>query len=227
MRTIVSITAHNRPNYLEEVIKSWQDVRGIDETHVHFQVEPVDADVIRMCKEADFKNKSVSVNKQKLGALSNPHKALSWGFAVGADFVIVGEDDSVVTPDVLEFFAFAAEQCQDDGSVIAACSFNHKPTGSADAACYRDYFASIIWGTWRNRWSEWMDETWGHTYDQYEWDFRFCRMCDHGQFRCIFPCISRSQHIGQYRGTHHEPSKFERLQAQQVHDGSPVEWRMQ
>jgi hypothetical protein len=37
---------------------------------------------------------------------------------------------------------------------------------------------------------------------------------------CAFPGISRSQHIGQYNGTHMPAERFELLQAKAVHDGS-------
>jgi hypothetical protein len=222
---LVSITAHNRLHYLIPVIESWQRARGIDDTHVHFQVEPVNEDVILKCKTAPFKSTSMEVNAKKLGALSNPHAALRSGFDLGANFVVVGEDDSIVTADALEFFNWAAWEFESDPSVMAVCSFQYKPMGPVNGSCFRDYFASVVWGTWRNRWDSWIDETWGHTYAYQEWDYRFLKLCEDGPFRCLFPCVSRSQHIGQYDGVHMKPHDYERMKARLVHDGSPVEWR--
>ena len=221
----VAITAHNRPHYLRQVIDSWQQVRGIDDVPLHFQIEPVNTDVIEACVTSGFRQLSCNTNGVLLGALSNPHQAIQKGFEMEVDFVVLGEDDSIVTQDALEYFSWAADEFKDDSSIIAVCSFQHKPNGAANESCFRNYFASVVWGTWRDRWEGWMSSTWGHTYQHYEWDFRLCRMCDNGEHKCIFPCISRSQHIGKYDGTHHKPDKYDSLKAQAVHDGNRVEWR--
>jgi hypothetical protein len=221
----VAITAHNRPKYLEVILDSWGLVRGIEDTPVHFQVEPVNPYVKDLCDYAPFSHRSMEVNRTTLGPLSNPYAALKSGFEMGAKFVVLGEDDSIVTADVLEYFQWAANEFRDNQRIMAVCSFQHKPLGPLDAACFRDYFASVVWGTWVDRWEDWMRESWGHTYTDGEWDFRFCRWCE-TKFKCVFPCISRSQHIGRDDGTHMKPEKFERLQAKAIHDGSPVDWRM-
>lgn len=225
MRIAVAITANNRPEYLKQVIESWHQVRGIDNVWVIFQVEPGSDDVFELCKNAGFEKQLVKLNLENMTALGNPYVAIESAFSdVGdIDFVLLGEDDSTVTADILEYFAFASRFYYKRRRCLAVCSFQQSvPLGAKKHLVFpRHYFASVVWGTWRNRW-DLIRTQWVFDYT-YPWDRMLLDKVLKDNY-CVFPMISRSQHIGQYGGTHMPPDQFESMQAQQVHDGSPVNY---
>lgn len=223
MRLAVAITVNNRPEYLKQVIASWLQVRGIDNVWVIFQVEPESEEVFELCKNAGLPRQLVKLNKENMSALGNPYIAIESGFSdVGdIDFVILGEDDSTVTEDILEYFAFASRFYHNRRRCLAVCSFQQQSPPDAEPHLIfpRHYFASVVWGTWRDRWNL-IRTQWVFDYT-YPWDRMLLDKVLKDNY-CAFPMVSRSQHIGQYGGTHMPPDQFERMQAQQVHTGSPV-----
>jgi len=220
MRLAVSITVNDRPEYLGQVIESWHHVRGIDEVPVIFQVEPKSDQCFDMCLKAGFKKQLVQLNTTQRGALGNPYYAVESGFSVlTTEFVLLGEDDSVVTADALEFFDFAARSYRRHEKCLAVCSFEQMSLKQQANLIYpRHYFASVVWGTWRDRWGE-VREQWSFDYLP-AWDQMLLDMVKLTERYCAFPAISRSQHIGKY-GTHMPVDQFEVMQAETVHDGSP------
>lgn len=224
MKLAVAITVNNRPEYLKQVIESWHNVRGIDNVWVIFQCEPNSEECQNICLKAGFPKQLVKINKTDMGALGNPYVAIQSGFTdVGdTDFVVLGEDDSIVTADALEFFSFAARKYYRHEDCLAVCSFEQMSLQRQANLIYpRHYFASVVWGTWRNRWDV-IRKTWGFDYRP-AWDQMLLDMVKLTEQYCAFPAISRSQHIGKY-GTHMPVDQFELMQAEVVHDGSPQDY---
>ena len=216
MRFRIAMTVADRIDYLRQVLDSWTKVPGYNAIAWVFRVEPIRTDVIQMVDE--FKvPKKVHVNEKVQGALSNPYLALQDAFErdQGADFVILGEDDSIVAPDILEYFVQMAHLYDDDDEVFAVCGFTHEPLNDDETGTFRqDFFASCVWGTWRNRWDTYMRDNWDHTYESNGWDHRFVNIIRSSGLECVFPTISRVQHIGQYGGVHMKPEDYDVLKAQ-------------
>lgn len=220
MKIAIAITVNDRPEYLEQVIESWHKVRGIEDTWVIFQCEPESRECQDLCLKAKFPKQVVKINQTKMSALGNPYVAIQSGFSdVGdIDFVVLGEDDSIVTADALEFFRTAARKYYRHEQCLGVCSFQYRPAGKPYMIYPRHYFASVVWGTWRNRWDI-IRSRWTFNYDP-AWDRMLLDLVAPGDYFFAFPTISRSQHIGRERGTHMSPEQFEELQAKRVHDGS-------
>jgi hypothetical protein len=224
MKIAVAITVNDRPQYLGQVIESWHQVRGIDDVPVIFQVEPTSDECFDMCMKAGFRKQLVALNTTQRGALGNPYYAIESGFSVlTTEFVILGEDDSTVTADILEYFRYAAFTYSHAHKAVAVCSFQYNPLSFSYLVHPRHYFASVVWGTWRDRWTE-IREQWPFDYNP-AWDRMLLDMVAETDRYCVFPGYSRSQHIGRHGGTHMNESDFEMLQAKRVHDGSPQRYR--
>lgn len=224
---IIAFTVNNRPRYLRETLESWSRVRGIGEHLMLFSCEPGCPEAVEVCRTAGFAPGMIAVNSQRLGVLANPWAALDRAFCISAgvpgDFVILAEDDMVVSPDVLEWFAWA--QCyQADPGVLAVTAYQRleRPgglAGSGDAEW--DYHGAHfwVWGTWRDRWENVLRDDWDFTYTengggplQRGWDWRIRNLYILGRgMRVIAPSLSRVQHIGKYGGTHCTPDQFEGL----------------
>jgi len=225
VKLVVAITVNNRPEYLARVLDSWRQVRGIQDVYMVFQVEPDSPECLKMCQEAPFLRRWIVQNRERFGALGNPYKALETGFSLDADFVILGEDDSIVTADILEFFSWAAvvydpKEIPDDGA-LTVCSFKQRTLSNYRWVVRRKFFASVVWGTWRSRWEETIAPSWSFDYSP-AWDKHLLDLAESDQFYCVFPAVSRSQHIGKFGGTHMNPEHFDELQADEVHDGRPT-----
>ena len=219
----VVLTANNRPEYFEKVLSYWARVHGLPSSMMscQFETQP-DGDAMMNLWRQYFPFSDYHINSEHLGPLGNPHAALDRVFHEDdPDFVILGEDDSIVSEDVLDFFTWAADHYRYDPTVFAVCSFTqHYPNPEPDKVYGRKYFASVVWGTWRDTWDEIIKWDWGFSYDE-AWDAKFLRILDEQDLVCIFPETSRSQHIGEH-GTHMGPEDFLRLQATQFYEGPIV-----
>jgi hypothetical protein len=210
--TAIAFTANNRPGYLQDALISWKNVRGIERYPLVFHVEPVNSIVREMCEGAQFgKSNETIVNPEVYGALGNPWHAFETGFEYD-DFVVLAEDDSVVSTDVMEYFEWCRHQYQEDDEVLAVCAFwGQEPVGPVDGVHRRHWFAPTIWGTWADRWDE-LRKSWDFDYSHKGWDWNLNERIM-GDRHCVFPAWSRSQHIGKHNGTHMLPGDFEELQS--------------
>lgn len=207
---IVAFTATSRPAYLEETLASWRKVRGIGKAHLIFRCEPGHPEVEEICRKADFgASLRVIPNLVTYGVLSNPWHALETGFVTGADFVILGEDDSPVSDDVLEYFAWAQDTYAADEQVIAVSAHIQDARGTLGEVVRHDHFTCWVWGTWRDRWENLLRDDWDHDYRHKGWDWR---ITEHWVrrlgYRVIKPALSRSQDIGEFGGVHASPQDF-------------------
>jgi hypothetical protein len=197
---IVSFTVNNRPEYLVESLISWSKVRGIGNVRLEFHCEP-DDDCIDICRSVAFADSQLYVNMEQLGSQRNTYVALDTAHQL-ADYVILAEDDMIVSTDILELHAWAAAEYKDDERTLALVAGRGQEAASSDpAAIVPDWRIGWCWGSWSDRWAyigpDW-DLTWlpgGHF--AREWDTRisnyWCREQGH---RTLIPALSRVQHIG-------------------------------
>lgn len=220
----VTFTAHNRPQYLRETLASWAVAEGAHAVPFYFSCEPGQPDVEKQCRDFPYVQR-VWVNHDNKGPLGNPWYALDRAFKRGHDFVILAEDDAVVSPDILDYFEAMAYRFSHRQDIFTICSFNHRQNGREDEFHRRTWFASTVWGITRERWSRDVKHHWGFTYAQTEWDKRFVTWLPAHGWQCIYPCVSRSQHIGRV-GAHMREEDFEALQGDSFYTGPKIkEWK--
>lgn len=221
IRGTIAITAHRRPQYLFQVVQSWGKANDGHRWPVLFQCEPVMPEIWKICKDAQVNGpKFVFVNSDVKGALGNPYEALKTAFYNDpTEFVVLGEDDSVVSPDILAWMTWAATHFYNDKGVLAVCSFVPQTYGAPDKYLRRHWFASTVWGTWRDRWENWMEPNWGFDYGDPAWDRKFVDLCAHDDMTCIFPAQSRSHHIGRHEGTHMNQEMFDEFPQGELYVG--------
>ena len=223
---IVAFTVNDRPGYLRQTLDSWSRVRGIGNCMLVFRCEPGCPEAAELCETVDFAPALTVRNHLRAGVLANPWRALEHGFFMhGAqrgypfadDFVVLAEEDMVVSPDVLEYFTWA-QRYRDDQQVLGVTTYQHheRPGGLAGAgpADWRDEneFHFWVWGTWRDRWHNHIRDTWDLTYARkgWDWDLRDRLVLGAGM-TMIAPSLCRSQHIGREGGTHCTPDQFDGL----------------
>jgi hypothetical protein len=222
MQLTVAFTAFNRPDYLARTLRSWGAAYGRDRARFRFQAEPGHASVHRLCRE--FPGAQVAVNEQLLGPQRNPQAALAGAFRDDADFVILAEDDIVVGRDVLDYFSWAAAHFAGDSGVLAVSAFRiiAPPLSCLYEARAERHFPGLVWGTWRDRWTDVLEPSW----DLSGWDLYINReLVGRKGYEIVLPHLSRSQHIGAF-GAHMTPVMFEPGQSKCfVADAPSGSWR--
>ena len=218
MNPVIVMTANDRPWYAIRVLESWRRVRGIETARMIFQCEPHQDMVDLIAGGARYAAQArINVNSRQLGCSGNTRQALLSGFETGADFVIAGEDDGIVTADLLEYMTWAAEAYRDDKDVMAVCTFqDHPPQDTAEVRRV-EWFFPPVWGTWADRFSE-VEAGWPRV-DSIDWARYLHADCmkPRGQV-VIQPMATRSQQIGEW-GTYQRGSLQEAWDKQQFTDG--------
>lgn len=230
----VIVTAFRRPDYLRRALASWRQARGIGGVH-SFTLAAGFADELtftaqmrvfgefRQAAGLDGPRGCPRVDSDQARRSNGMHRAIAEAAAhVLADeqvgFVIFGEEDLVVSDDVLEYFCWARRELGSDGRVLAVCAHSRggagwdtrQPAGDGDAdqgaVRLLPYFSPWVWGTWRDRWEQVIGPSWDHDCNSggpvdsgYDWNLA-ARVIPRGGFTCAVPDASRSQNIGRYGG---------------------------
>ncbi len=218
MQLALAFTAYKRIEYMRTVLSSWDNSTGINAIPIVIHVEPVYKAMHQLC--SNWRGNTI-INPRRYGALENPWHALESGFEQG-EFVILAEDDSIVSNDILLYMQWAATEYRQDHSVLAVCAFQrYMLDGPSDAVMRSNEFSPTIWGTWHDRWvgSGGLRDTWDFDYSsgikpgmQAGWDWNINLRVRKGR-KFIVPIYSRAQHIGELDGTHMLAEDFKAAQA--------------
>lgn len=238
MKKAVVITAYNRPKYFEEVINSWGRVRGLEDWSIRLVLEPsghAQGQAIAFCKVfsglCDF---DFSINPTKYGVLHNPWVAMEDLFAKeDFDFVLRGEDDLVVSADILEYTNWAAEEFVNDSKVAAVLGYTDEAGEDPAEARLVPGFGPWVFGTWQDRWQGLIGPTWDHDYSTFNgsqgnqsgWDWNLnTRIYPQHGLLSVVPTRSRVHNIG-VSGTHAVPQDYHTSQSFEA-DHGPQEYRL-
>jgi hypothetical protein len=200
--TIAFTVSCLREKYLRQALDSWAHVRGIQDAHLLFCLEPrpprspFPVAEFREFLRRSFRSAEVVVNAERLGCFLNTQYAMTLAFAEGPDFAVLAEEDMVVSTDVLEYFTWAQRYAADP-VVQAVCSHVFVSAARADQAVRTSWFSPLVWGTWPDRWASYISPGWGGVPGNPDaWDAGLrSRICEDRK-ACVFPALSRSQHIG-------------------------------
>lgn len=223
---IIAFTVHNRADYLRDTLESWSRVRGIERHHLFFSCEPGFPESAEVAKSVDFAPSTTYVRGARQGVLANPRAAFASAFNRRdcGNFAVLAEEDMVVSPDVLEYFAWC-QRYGPDATVLGVTTYqHHKQRGGLAGVGTADWSRDNqwhfwVWGTWFDRWVRLLKWNWDTTYEEngggpmqrgWDWKFRNTLVIGKGM-RMIAPAMCRSQHIGRLGGAHCTPDQFDGL----------------
>jgi len=203
--TIAFTVSCQREHYLRRALNSWGRVRGIQDAHLLFCLEPTRT-VHSPFPMAEFRNFlfrnfrsfDIRMNEQVLGPTGNTKNAMVTAFTVNPDdFVILAEEDLLVATDILEWFTWA-QRYREDAQVVTVSAHAHRSTGQPDQAVRVPWFSPLVWGTWKDRWQDFIAPGWGGLPDNPgAWDANLRSRIAGAGLCTLFPARSRAQHIGQ------------------------------
>lgn len=226
MKKEIVFTAFHRVAYLREAVSSWNQAENIQDWPVSYLLEPTTQPIERAMQNEfnRFESAEISgvVNDRVLGVLRNPYAALTSAFDAGNNFVVLAEDDIIVSDDILEYFEWAMHKYEKDKSVLAVLAYsrNKQENGFASAVARTKVFCPLVWGTWSDRWESIIKPNWDLDYSSGKpdgseagWDWNMMRVAVRENMDFIYPDASRSTHIGEFGGTHTSAHDFPDSQA--------------
>jgi len=225
IKDTIVFTVCQRPWYLKEALASWGEVRGVQDWRLIFMVEPthMTKDAAAVIEQFRHPDKQVVFNAERLGVLVNPWEGLEKSFKTGAEFTVLAEEDLIVSDDVLEYMTWAKNEFENVPEVFGAmCQLQGTfETPDPDVVALVQDFNPWIWGTWRNRWTGVLRDTWDKDYStgnpdgsQAGWDWNIAkRILPRFDAKFVVTGASRSQNIGKHMGTHAQEQDFEGTQA--------------
>lgn len=195
----ITVSAYNRPDYLEQTLAALRSCDGIADCEVIVLIDL--SEVSDRCVELARKHRfSYGTYSERLGCNQAIQHALAYGFNhMQSEFHVHLEDDTVPTRDFLRWMAWARDQYRDDPGVMSVSGYQQVSNGCLDECGLRRWFSSWGWGVWRDRW---LGLHMGWTQDDLpSWDLIVNRFLRAGRYEA-FPTVSRIQNIGAEKGTH-------------------------
>ncbi len=195
-----------RQEYLRRSLESWSRARGIEKARLLFLVEPD-----RSFPVPDFKRwvstfpcpVEVIVHPERLGILENTRQAFTRSFAAGAEFAVLAEEDIVVATDVVEYLTWASQHGDDD--TVMACAHSKDAVGEEWQVTRASWFSPLVCGTWPGQWESFIRPSWGGLPPNDRgigapdaWDSNLRLHINSVGKHCLFPVLSRANHIGEY-----------------------------
>lgn len=237
-QTAVMLTAWRRPYYLEHTLMSWLAVRGLDRVQrlviALGETDRTDRQhaVIRRLTPRFPCPVEVRMQSPEAVAAPSAHRAIGEGITgmfedPETSFVVFGEEDQLVSSDLLEYMDWARRKFAHRPPVLCVCAHNQGGSGwdppvppeeaQADQYAVRllPYFSGWGVGFWRDRWHDVLLPSWdwdatsGSRGFDSGWDWQIqLRVIPAGPYVCVVPDASRTQNIGQFEGGYAHPEKY-------------------
>jgi len=217
MKKAIIFTVFDRVQYLKEALDSWEQVRNKNSYDIYFKIEPSDhqQSIFDVIDNFDNHRESIShklLNKNIIGNGFNTWESFEYLFTK-YDFVILAEDDIVVSKDIIEYFDSTEPLFRDDDEV-AIISANTKLMSDNPSKVIREQgFNGLVWGTWKKYWINYFRDNWDKDYssdtEKCGWDWHLnLRIMPSNGLKNINPLASRSNHIG-VNGIHCDETIFD------------------
>ena len=225
----IAFTVFNREDFLKRTLYSWSKVKYLDEYDIYFFVEPSNKinqilEIISSFKSVmGSRNIMIKINNELKGCSANTFQALNLLFKV-YDFVVLAEDDLIVSDDVCQYFNYLEDRYRDSNDVCII-SANNKTKNMLDnnVVMPTEYFEGYVWGTWSKCWKSLFSTKWNIKEDggDANWDWNIGQKLKANNLKCIHPAHSKSQHIG-INGINSNPEIFDHTLAYSFKDS--YEW---
>jgi hypothetical protein len=228
-RVAIMTTAYRRPYYFEPVLQSWLKADGIADVR-RFVIALGASD--RFDRQMALINRlspkfpcpvEVRMQSERANNANGMHTAIAEAMTAcfadpDVDFVVAGEEDVMVSSDILQYFGWARETFANDPSVLLVCAHSqagqswdaHESPDDAgadqEAVRLKRYFNGYCWSTWAGRWAKVLEPMWdyecnlgGPLTSGYDW--RIQRdIIPSGPYVTVVPDASRSRNIGKLEG---------------------------
>jgi hypothetical protein len=206
---VITMVLFNRPAYTREVLEAWRKCHGIQNYSMRIHIEPGCDEVIELARSIDFCERTMYINRERLGIGINTKMTLEDGFE-HSDFIIHCEDDTVPAPDLLAYMEHCRYMYKFDQEVFSVASYNRDPKQDDKlyAVARRRYFTCWLYGLWRDRWASGLRYNWSRDIKAYATHTK--NWMQSRNMVEIYPLLGRSQNIGAEGGVHVPSAEWHR-----------------
>lgn len=221
LQNSITITAFNRPHYLQRSLDSLRKVAGVADWHLYIGLEPGNEDCAAICRAIDFMPCTILYNETPLGVRGNPYNVLQHAFAQGSELNIHLEDDLEVSPDLCRLALWYHQLVPRDELYDVRIFFLNlfvTSTGieADDELTVSDFFSP--WGMVMNRyqWTNliapyWWDDDHRYPHEK-DWTLSLAEQMNRdNRLVVLAPLLSRSTNIGREAGVHSYPERHDLL----------------
>jgi len=214
MKINIAISAYNRPEYSQRSLAAIIGAKGFspDKYKIFCAIDCHEDGSHNPMVRFVYESFGISpfIAKSKHGCNYTVKRALKLAWEDKPDFVLMIEDDIIISDDALQYIEWAAEKYKDDPSVRTVGLWGHNngyklgeplSTKEFGKAMRQNYFTCWGWGTWSDRWEE-MKETWTTGDDSHDTSWDVIMSSRLGERVEILPSISRAYNCGEHGGTH-------------------------
>ena len=233
-KTIITMTAWRRPQYLAQVLESLKQCKNVDAYQIYLSVDgghlEQQREIAAIVKNSDL-NIRIWLQKRNWGCAKNTWKVIETAFRDGAEQIIHLEDDTLVAKDFLLFMDTSLNHYRSNLKV-----FNIAGHNSSNKVYKKDEWAQRLephhcfscwgWATWKRVWDEvrnnWFGITWKTKLNsaeipQGEKFLTVVNKTDKGSWAWpmnmyhrktryeVRPLVSRIRNIGEHNGTFAKP----------------------
>jgi hypothetical protein len=214
MKINIAISAYNRPEYTQRSLAAIFGAKGFskDRYKIFAAMDRIDSgsfnmDVLNVLQDFGI---NPYIVPSKYGCNYTIKAALELAWEDNPDFVLMIEDDIIISDDALMYIEWAAEKYRDDHSVRTVGLWGHNngyslgnplTEGEHGRVMRQNYFTCWGWGTWKDRWEE-MFATWTTGDDSHNTSWDVIVSSHLGNRVEILPSISRAYNCGEHGGTH-------------------------
>jgi hypothetical protein len=210
----ISITAYNRPDYLEQVLRSLIK-NNLQGWHIYIALEPSKASrcnkkiINRVLVNCQY---SVIENHSRLGIKNNPYELQSTVFACGSRINIYLEDDTVVSPDLTKladwYWGLDLQNVVCLNLLYGNCGAEGHRSDPQEpgAVCVTRNFNSLGYICTCEQWRDHLSRFWYCNRPEIKgwgWDWAVLKEVQMRPELCVLqPALARANHIGRLNGTH-------------------------
>jgi hypothetical protein len=195
----ILVILYKRPEYTKQVLEALAAQPEIKDYYVLFQIDGCVKEVIDLAINFNATEKRLFINGSNAGCTLNVYMGLCNAFSM-SDFVIVVEDDILVSHDFLKYIEWAKPYLSEDCRVISAFhKFEDCPEDKYNTIHYLSRWCGWGWATNRKHWEAAKQRwDWGETES---WDLMIAKRY-FWQRKTIMPYLSRTKNIGAENGTY-------------------------
>jgi len=210
MKTL-SMTAYNRPNYLEATLIDLAK-NNLCDWNFFISVDPSDkTEEIKKVLDRDygFASKTIVINQQRKDHRRNQHDAIAMAFGTGSSFNLHMDDDLFISPDALDLANYYEKAFKDAPLTFGSYGlFNYASDSSKPDKLIRreKTFTGLGWCVFRDNWEQlfvpnWFNDGYSKRFGHYGWDWNIAGLYTENGISEIFPAFSRTNHRGREQGT--------------------------
>ncbi len=208
MKTFVATPVSGRPQYLQQTLDGWTNVRGVENVEFVFSLEPMGPSPANQYIINDFYMKTrarchVILNNELQGPAKNHFVALQAAYDLGASRLILGEEDILPSADALEYLTWGLDYVDSVINTALVCGYSTRETGSEGRVHrVRGFPNCWLWGTTRFWWANYVGKYWDSDFSTGEgnergWDWQLARVMREYGLWSLQPECSRAQNIGE------------------------------